>query len=90
MVDTTVLKLFRKGSLAAAHFRSEERGNAVLLTEAGRRILIGAIEQRLLTVRSHTPSRTQVSYRRSLFLQARQVGVCIRDGSADYEPVSQR
>jgi CRISP-associated protein Cas1 len=90
IVDTTVLKLFRKGSLTAAHFRREEKNNAVLFTEAGRKILIAGFEQRMLTVRSHTPTRMQASYRRSLFLQARQIGVCIRDGSADYQPVSQR
>jgi CRISPR-associated protein Cas1 len=90
VVDTTVLRLCRKGTLTEHHFRTEATSAAVLLTDAGRRALTGAIEQRLLTLTSHIPSRSRVSYRRSMFLQARQIATCIREPAVIYQPMAWR
>lgn len=90
VVDTTVLRLFRKHTLTADQFRTEAASQAVLLTDAGRRALLGAIEQRLLTLTSHIPSHNRVSYRRSMFLQAQQIAACIRQPATVYQAMSWR
>jgi CRISPR-associated protein Cas1 len=90
VVDTTVLRLLRKRSLLPHHFRTEAASPAVLLTEAGRKILVAGLEQRFLTVTSHTGSRQRVSYRRCLFLQARQVASCLHRPGTAYQAQSWR
>lgn len=86
IVDTAVIELFRRGSLTSKQFRSGE-GDAVLLTGDGRTALLKAYEERMLTVFSHVPSGTRTSYRRALFLQARQVASLIMGLNDSYRPV---
>lgn len=88
IVDTTVLSLFRRDQLNANSFRKDE--GAVLLTEKGRRVVIAAFEERMLTVFSHVPSGKKVSYRRALLLQAWQFAASVSTGHATYEAVSWR
>jgi CRISP-associated protein Cas1 len=88
IVDTTVLSLLRHNGLSDSSFRYDD--GACLLTESGRRKLIGAYEDRMLTVFAHVPSGKRVSYRRALLLQAWQVSAAISSGIVRYEPVSWR
>lgn len=89
IVDTVVLELFRRGTLSddSGAFRPD-RG--VWLTTEAKPILIGALEDRLLTEFSHVPSGTRTTYRRALHLQARQIADLV-DGTRDrYMPVRWR
>jgi CRISP-associated protein Cas1 len=88
IVDTTVLSLLRHQTLTEASFRTDD--GATLLTEAGRRKLIAAFEQRMLTTFAHVPSGRRVSYRRAILLQAWQISSSLRKGKLEYEAVSWR
>ncbi len=89
IVDMVALDVLRRGKLKPESFRREE-GGGVFLTEAGRKKYLAALENRMLTVFTHLPSKKRVSYRYSLFLQAQQMKSAILDGRADYEAVSWR
>lgn len=89
IVDAVVLDLFRRRRLKASdHFR-KERG-AVLLDDDGRRILLAAYEERMLTVFSHVPSGKRVSYRKALTLQTQQIARVLEGAAERYEPVPWR
>lgn len=88
IVDTVVLESFRRGVLESSDFRTRDGG--VLLSEPGRRRFVAAFEERMLTRFAHVPSGTRTSYRRALFLQARQVAALIRDAIPSYSPVRWR
>lgn len=88
IIDTTVLSLLRHNGLNDSSFRYDD--GACLLTESGRRRLIAAYEERMLTVFAHVPSGKRVSYRRALLLQAWQASSSISSGNVTYESVSWR
>jgi CRISP-associated protein Cas1 len=88
IVDTTVLSLFRHKKLTEQSFRTDD--GATLLTDKGRRVLIAAFADRMLTVFGHVPSGKRVSYRRSLLLQSWQMSNSFANGTATYEPISWR
>lgn len=89
IVDSAVLSLFRLGRLEQAHFRSGD-GKAVLLNDAGRRILIDAYETRMLT-RVHSTTRGQrVTYRDMMRDQAVALRNIITEGRSEYVAVGWR
>jgi len=88
VADTVTLECFRRRTLTPADFRSRDGG--VLLVDEGRRRLLGAFEERMLTRFAHVPSGTRTTYRRALFLQARQIAALVRDATAVYTPVRWR
>jgi len=90
VVDSVVLELFRRGILGDGSGRTEPGKGGVLLTEAARKRLMSALEERLLTVSKHLPSDRRVSRRRQIQLQAHQLATCVDRGVFDYEPVRWR
>jgi CRISPR associated protein Cas1 len=89
VVDTVVLEALRGGALRPEDFNTEN-GGACRLTDSGLRRFLGIFEQRMLTTFAHVPSGQRVSYRRALFLQARQLAAFLRGLRDDYRPVSWR
>lgn len=84
IVDTTVIEMFRRGTLRPDLFRSDERSDAVLLNDDGRRRLLGALEERLLTSATHLGSGLKGSYRRVIVLQARHLASWVVRDVATY------
>ena len=87
IVDSVVVSMARGGELSTASGRPVQAGKGVLLTEAGRRSLVAAIERRLLTRVHHLASGYKTSYRRSIFLQAQGLVAAVRTGEQCYEPM---
>jgi len=74
IVDQVVVELARRSSLTVESARDDHaRPGGVLLTEDGRRTLLSALEDRMLTMFRHVPTGDRVTYRRSLVLQAQHV-----------------
>ena len=89
IVDSVVLSLFRRGQLGANHFRQGD-GEAVLLNDAGRRILIDAYEARMLT-RVHSQVRGQrLPYRDQMRDQAVRLSDIMTEGRREYTAVGWR
>lgn len=89
IVDSVVLSLFRRAQLDEKHFRHGD-GQAVLLNDAGRRILIDAYETRMLT-RIHSTVRGQrISYRDMMRDQAVRLRDSITQGHREYSAVGWR
>lgn len=89
LVDTVVVSLVSSGALTVADGRRDPEREAVLLTEPAKRRLIEAYDRRLETVFSHVPSKTRTTWRRAIFLQARQLRAAL-DRGRTYQPVSWR
>jgi CRISPR-associated protein Cas1 len=90
VVDAAVLELFRRAALDSNDARPDPNRPGVLLTEAARRRLLAALEDRLLTVAHRTPSGVRLTRRRHIYAQASQLARCIADPAAAYEPVRWR
>lgn len=85
IVDRVVLELFRNKTLTVNSGRDDSaHKGGVLLTENGRRALLAALEDRLLTVFRHVESGYRVSYRRALQLQAVSVAQSYRFAECRY------
>lgn len=69
IVDSSVLTLVNTREIKASHF--DRRGQAVVLSTEGRRILISALERRLRSTIVHPTFGYSVTYRRALNVQAR-------------------
>jgi CRISPR-associated protein Cas1 len=90
VVDTVVVELARRRALTSRHGRRDERTHGILLTEKGRKLVTARLEDRLLTMASHAPSRTRVTYRRLVQLQAASLARIIRTGVVDYQTTGWR
>jgi CRISPR-associated protein Cas1 len=91
LVDPLVLALVHDGALTPADFVWTGDGQqSVRLGEAGMRLMIEGYERRLETVVRHPVSGDQVSYRRCLELQVRQLAALVQGRAADYVPVVAR
>lgn len=90
IVDAAVVNAVRRGTLTASDFRSDERNGGILLTENGRRKYLAALETRMLEVFTHLPTGRRASYRRAIFLQARQIAAAVESGDPVYESVRWR
>ena len=77
IVDQVVLQLFRRGTLTDAHGRREAEG--VLLTAAGRELLVEAYEKRMLRSSSGAIPGFTSSYRRLLHVQAQRMAAVVED-----------
>ena len=89
IVDSVVIEMFRRGILDDTSGSGSGRGEGVWLEARARSRLIQRFEERLLTEFAHVPSRKRVSYRRALYLQARQM-VGVFEGVREYEAVRWR
>ncbi|MBI1759054.1 MAG: CRISPR-associated endonuclease Cas1 [Actinobacteria bacterium] len=72
IVDTVMLGCARRGTVPADATRPDPENRGVYLTEAARIAFLEQLELRMLTLFGYTPTRSRVSYRRALHLQARQ------------------
>lgn len=88
LVDTLVLALVHDRTLTPADFvRTGEAKRPVHMSEAGMRRLIEGYEKRLETTLRHPVSGDQVTYRRCLELQVRQIAAIIEGRATGYVPV---
>ncbi|MGH7707215.1 MAG: CRISPR-associated endonuclease Cas4g/Cas1g [Vulcanimicrobiaceae bacterium] len=76
IVDSTVLTLINTHEMTSSHFN--RRGKAVVLTDSGRRLFIGAIERRLRSKIHHPTFGYEVTYRRAMQVQARLLARAIQ------------
>jgi len=76
VVDSTVLTAINTRELRAPHF--DRRGRAIVLTDEGRRLYIGAIERRLQAKVQHPHFGYEVTYRRAIRIQARLIARAIQ------------
>jgi len=91
IVDQVVVELARRSSITAESGRTDPvRPGGVLLTEDGRRSLVAALEDRLLTMFRHLPTGDRVTYRRSLILQAQQVARVVGAENVDQQTMRYR
>ncbi len=90
IVDTVVIELFRRGALGIEHGRAEQTRAGVWLTSEGRKRLVAALEDRLLTRVGYPPTGQRVSYRRVLRLQAAALAAVVRTGGRAYRSVGWR
>lgn len=87
LADQVVLEAFRKESLRPEHFRDGDEPGSVYLTADGRRLIIGAYEERVHQPFRYRPMDRTVNYQRAIFLQAQQLSLLLRRKSTDYRPV---
>lgn len=80
VVDQVVVELCRRDTLSPDQVRADTARGGVLLTEKGRRALVAGIEDRLLTVSHHVATRTKLTYRRQIQVQARSLVRAILNG----------
>jgi CRISPR-associated protein Cas1 len=85
IVDTVILDRFRRRALQPEDFGTDPQSGACLLTENGRRVVLRAYEERMLTEFHHVPSGHRTTYRRAVTLQARQIANWIADPASTYE-----
>lgn len=88
IVDSTILSLINTREIRSSHF--DRRGRAIVLTNDGRRTLIGAIERRLRSTIVHPTFNYEVSYRRALNVQARLLARAIQGDLPAYPPFTTR
>lgn len=91
VVDGMVLELTSRQQLTPADFtKTGKKDRPVELSNGGVTLLLKAYEERLQTVVRHPVSGDQVSYRRCLELQVRQVANIVLGKTALYVPVTIR
>lgn len=88
VADSTVIMAVNNGEVREEHF--VERSGAVALTDAGRRRLIRAYERRVHVKLRHPLFGYEVTYRRAMELQARQLAAVIDGQLAAYRPLVTR
>ncbi len=88
IVDHVVVHLVRDGGIGPEHFEPGEQERSILLNEEGRRRFIAAYEARLAT-RVAYPGATgeeQVTYRRIIERQVRELARSVQDRRRTYRP----
>ncbi len=88
VADSTVVTLVNNGELRPEHLI--RRGGAVALTAPGRKRVIRAYERRMAVRLRHPLFGYEVSYRRALELQARQLAAVLDGQLERYEPLTTR
>ncbi len=88
IVDSTVLSLVNAREIQASHF--DRRGKAIVLTQEGRKIFIGAIERRLRSSVTHPTFGYTLTYRRAIHVQARLLARTIQGDVPAYPPFMTR
>jgi len=88
VADSTVVTLINNGELRQDHF--VRRGGAVALTAPGRKRVIRAYERRMAVRLRHPLFGYEVTYRRALELQARQLAAVLDEQLDVYRPLITR
>jgi CRISP-associated protein Cas1 len=90
IVDQVVIAAARRKELRPEHGRREETVHGVLLTKAGKEILVSGYERRMLQhTRGALPGMSG-SLRRHLYRQAERLAACISDPAASWTGLSWR
>ena len=89
IVDQVVVQLFRANELTAVHGTSIAGKSGVLLTKAGKEVLMAAYERRMLT-RVKNASDFAGSWRRQLYRQAQRLATAIAGDELAYVGLSWR
>ena len=90
IVDQVVIAAARKAELRPEHGHREEAGHGVLLTKAGREILVAAYERRMLQHTRGALPGLSGSLRRHLYRQAERLAALIHDPDASWTGLSWR
>ena len=90
ITHSVVLNLLRREQITSKSFRSESGKDSVLLTHEARKIVLAAIEERMLQVFSYPATNKKVSYRRALYLQAQSIAKSVLTSSVKYKPIRWR
>lgn len=86
IADSIVLKIVNSNILAEADFQKKDEGGMVLLSQAAIKKVLHQYEERLLTTVVHPLIGHQVTYRRCLELQVRQLARVINGDEKEYKP----
>ena len=90
IVDQVVVAAARRGELRPEHGHRDEALHGVLLTKAGREILVGAYERRMLRHTKGALPGLSGSLRRHLYRQAERLAAYVHDPSATWTGLSWR
>jgi CRISPR-associated protein Cas1 len=90
IVDQVVIAAARKAELRPEHGRRDESVHGVLLTKAGREILVAGYERRMLQHTRGALPGLSGSLRRHLYRQAERVAAIVHDPEASWTGLSWR
>ena len=90
IVDQVVIAAARRAELRPEHGRREEAIHGVLLTKAGKEVLVGGYERRMLQQTRGALPGMAGSLRRHLYRQAERLAASIRDPDASWTGLSWR
>lgn len=88
IADSTVIMAVNNGEIRERHI--VRRGGAVALTDAGRKKLVRAYERRVNVRLRHPLFGYEVTYRRAMELQARQLAAMVEGQLDEYRPLTTR
>jgi CRISPR-associated protein Cas1 len=88
VADSAALTLINRKEIGPSDFL--RRGNAVVLTEGGRKAVVRAYERRMDDLVTHPTFGYQVSYRRVLEIQTRLLGRALSGEVPEYVPFETR
>lgn len=77
VVDQVVLEAVRRNRLGVSHGRRDTERDGVLLTRAGREVVLDAYERRMLQITKGALPDFAGSLRRHLYRQAQAVAACV-------------
>jgi CRISPR-associated protein Cas1 len=90
IVDQVVIAAARRAELRPEHGRREESVHGVLLTKAGKEILVSDYERRMLQQTRGALPGMAGTLRRHLYRQAERLAACIHDPTATWTGLSWR
>jgi CRISPR-associated protein Cas1 len=90
IIDQVVVAAARRAELRPEHCHRDEHGHGVLLTKAGREILIGNYERRMLQQTRGALPGMSGSLRRHLYRQAQRIAAYVQDPQATWTGLSWR
>ncbi len=90
VVDQVVIAAARKAELHTGHGHREDTGHGVLLTKAGREVLITGYERRMLQFTKGALPGLSGSLRRHLYRQAERLATCLHDPDATWTGIAWR
>ena len=90
IVDQVVISAARRAELRPEHGHREESVHGVLLTKAGREVLLAGYERRMLQHTKGALPGLSGSLRRHLYRQAERLAACVHDPTATWTGLSWR
>lgn len=90
VIDQVVISAARRAELRLEHGHREEGGRGVLLTKAGREVLVSGYERRMLQQTKGALPGMSGSLRRHLYRQAQRIAAYVQDPHATWTGLSWR